>query len=42
MIIRQDRLGMEKERRNDKRAGAAGARVEEADRTTFRRTAAAW
>src|SRR2546425_4099906 len=32
MIIRQDRLGREKERGNDKRAGAAGARAEEADR----------
>jgi len=33
MIIRQDRLGREKERGNDKRAGAAGARAEEADGT---------
>src|SRR6266403_2456759 len=33
MIIRQERLGMEKEQRDDKRAGAAGARVEEANRT---------
>ena len=33
MIIRQDRLGMEKERRNVRRRNAAGAAVEEADRT---------
>src|SRR6266478_5266737 len=45
MIIRQDRLGMEKERRNVRRRNAAGAAVEEADRThlpSHRRSMVNW